>query len=129
MSLPRWLVKLHFLKLGFLLLPLLLIAFGLCGETLTNQVLRGSYVALDKLQADNSQPKVQFSVSVLVIAVEIEKERNITNVELNTTNSILKKLEFELPVTELSMVKAMISQELGLSPEQRRMLVSYRVKN
>lgn len=115
MSLSRLLLKLPSLKLKFLLpFPLLLIAFGLCGEVLTNQVLSRSYEALDKLQAD-LKTEVQLATNVLVVEVEIEKEQELTKVEVKTTNSVLKQLEFELPVTDLSMVKAVIAQELGLS--------------
>jgi hypothetical protein len=115
MSLSRLLLKLPSLKLKFLLLfPLLLIAFGLCGEALTNHVLSRSYQALDKLQAD-LKSEVQLVTNVLVVAAEIEKEQELTKVALKTTNSVLKQLEFELPVTDLSLVKATIAQELGLS--------------
>ena len=115
MSLYRWLLKLPSLKQKFLLFfPLLLIAFGLCGETLTNQVLSRSYQALDKLQAD-LKTEVQLATNVLVVTAEIEKEQELTKVALKTTNSVLKQLEFELPVTDLSLVKATIAQELGLS--------------
>lgn len=117
MYLSRWLLRLHSLRLKFWLpLPLLLIAFGLGGEPLTNQLLNRSYVAVDKLQAAQTI-KIQPSLNALVIATEIEKEQEFTQVEIETANSVLKKLEFELPVTSLNMVKALIAQELGLSPE------------
>lgn len=79
------------------------------------------------LQA-GTQMKVQLAVNVLGILAEIEKEQGLTKVEVKTANSVLKQLEFELPVTELSLVEAAIAQELGLSPENAEMLVSYRVK-
>ncbi|WP_414579400.1 hypothetical protein [Anabaena sp. CCY 9402-a] len=201
MFLPYLLEKLHSLKIEYLLpLPLILIAFGLGGESLTNILLSRSYHTLDKLQADtqtlrirlaanvllteikiekeqsftefkfmvansvlkkltfkipvtelskvkamiaeelglsgeiaslqpNTQMQLRSTFQVLGILAEIEKERGLTKVEVNITNSILKKLEFEFPVTELSNVKAMIVQELGLSRENVRILVSYRVKN
>lgn len=113
-----WLQKLHTLKIQFLLpLPLLLIAFGLGGESLTNQLLNRSYSTADKLQADTQTVKILLVANVLVTNAEIEKEQEFTLVELKTTNSLLKKLEFEVPVTELSKVKAMIAQEMGLSKE------------
>ncbi|MFN6514988.1 MAG: hypothetical protein RMY29_010855 [Nostoc sp. CreGUA01] len=83
---------------------------------------------VETLQA-NTKMQVQSAVKVLGILAEIEKERGFTKVEVNTADSVLKKLEFEFPVTELKSVKAMITQELGLSPENARVLVSYRVKN
>ncbi|NJM73230.1 MAG: hypothetical protein HC862_25590 [Scytonema sp. RU_4_4] len=118
MSLSHFLQKLHSSKLEYLLpLPLLLIAFGLGGESLTNLLLSRSYSTSDKLQADTHTVKVQFAVNVLVTKAEIEKEQEFTEVELQTTNSVLKKLTFKVPVTELSSVKAMIAQKLGLSDE------------
>lgn len=83
---------------------------------------------VETLQA-NTKMQVQSAVKVLGILAEIEKERGFTKVGVNTADSVLKKLEFEFPVTELKSVKAMITQELGLSPENARVLVSYRVKN
>jgi hypothetical protein len=118
MSLSHWLQKLHTFKIEFLLpLPLLLIAFGLGGESLTNQLLNRSYSTADKLQADTHTVEIQLVVNVLVTKAEIEKEQEFTLVELKTTNSVLKKLEFQVPVTKLNSVKAMIAQEVGQSPE------------
>lgn len=94
MSLSRWLLKLPSLKLEFLLpLPLLLIAFGLGGESLTNQILSRSYNSLDKLQADNSPIDMQLSIDALVSKAEIESEQEFTHVEVMMANSVLKKLE------------------------------------
>ncbi len=118
MSLSRWLLKLQSFKLEFLLpVPLLLIAFGLGGEPLTNLLLSRYYGTVDKLQADTHTLTMQLVVNVRVIKAEIEKERDFTIVELKTANSVLKKLEFKFPATELSSVKAMIAEELGVSAE------------
>lgn len=112
MSLPQLLQKLHSSKLEFLLpLPLLLIAFGFGGESLTNLLLSRSYSTGDKLLADTKTIKVYVTANVVVTQVEIEKEQEFTEVELNTANSVLKKLIFKVPVTELNKVKAMIAQE------------------
>ncbi len=116
MSLPQLLQKLHSSKLEFLLpLPLLLIAFGFGGESFTNLLLNRSYPTVDKLLADTKTIKVYVTANVVVTQVEIEKEQEFTEVELNTANSVLKKLIFKAPVTELNKVKATIAQELGLS--------------
>ncbi|BAZ20616.1 hypothetical protein NIES4073_14930 [Kalymmatonema gypsitolerans NIES-4073] len=118
MSLSRWLLKLQSFKLEFLLpVPLLLIAFGLGGEPLTNLLLSRYYGTVDKLQADTHTLTIQLLVNVRVIKAEIEKERNDTIVELKTTNSVLKKLQFKFPATELSSIKGMIAEELGVSAE------------
>jgi hypothetical protein len=77
----------------------------------------------------HTQMQLRSTFQVVGILSEIEKEKGFTKVEVNTTNSILKKLEFEFPVTELSKVKTAIVQELELSRENARILVSYRVIN
>ncbi|WP_414585744.1 hypothetical protein [Scytonema sp. PCC 10023] len=118
MSLSRWLLKLQSFKLEFLLpVPLLLIAFGLGGEPLTNLLLSRYYGTVDKLQADTHTLTMQLVANVRVIKAEIEKERDFTIVELKTANSVLKKLEFKFPATELSSIKGMIAEELGVSAE------------
>lgn len=116
--LSRWLQKLPSLKLEFLLpLPLLVIAFGLSGELLTNQLLSRSYSTLDKLQADTHTVKIQMAVNLIVTEIETVQEQDFTLVEINTANSVLKKLKFQLPVTELSKGKALIAQEIGLNEQ------------
>lgn len=128
MSSPRWLQKLHSLGLEFWLpLPLLGIAFWVGGGILTDKVLSRPYGTVDKLQAD-TQLEVQLSVTVLVIKAQIKKNEGFTRVQVKTTDSALKKLEFEFPVTDLSGVEAMIAQELKLSREDVRKLVRYQVK-
>ncbi len=118
MSLSRWLLKLQSFKLEFVLpVPLLLIAFGLGGEPLTNLLLSRYYGTVDKLQADTHTLTMQLVVNVRVIKAEIEKERDFTIVELKTAKSILKKLQFKFPATELSSIKGMIAEELGVSAE------------
>ncbi|MEW5860814.1 MAG: hypothetical protein AB1861_26155, partial [Cyanobacteriota bacterium] len=113
MSSPRWLQVLHSLGLEFWLpLPLLGIIFWVGGGLVTDQALSRSYDTVDKLQAD-TQLEVQLSVTLLVIKAEIDKEQGFTEVQVKTTDSTLKKLEFEFPVTEFSQVEAAIAQELG----------------
>lgn len=128
MSLPRWL-QLPTLGLEIWLpLTLLLIAFGVGGGSMTNQVLSRSYGTIDKLQAD-TQLEVQLALPVLFIKAEIEKEQGFTTVDVKTTDSELKKLEFQLPVTELNLVETAIAQKLQLSPENVRRLVRYQVRS
>ncbi|MBG1257811.1 hypothetical protein [Nostoc commune] len=118
MSFSYLLEKLHSLKLEYLLpFPLLLIAFGVGGESLTNLLLSRSYPTVEKLQSNTETIKIRLAANVVITASEIEKEQEFTEVELSVENSVLKKLIFKVPVTELSKVKAMISQELGLSNE------------
>jgi len=116
MSFSYLLEKLHYLKLEYLLpFPLLLIAFGVGGESLTNLLLSRSYPTIEKLQSNTETVKIRLAANVVITAIEIEKEQEFTEVELSVENSVLKKLTFKVPATELSKVKAMITQELGLS--------------
>ncbi|MBW4667440.1 MAG: hypothetical protein KME60_08420 [Cyanomargarita calcarea GSE-NOS-MK-12-04C] len=120
MPLLRWLEKLHLLNIKFLLpLPLILITFGFGGESLTNLLLKLSYHTKDKLHANTNTLRIQLVLNVLIseIKTEVFQAKNFTNVKIKTTNSTLKKLEFEVPVTELDSVKVEIAQELGLSPK------------
>ncbi len=129
MLLSLWLLKLHSLRLKFLLpLPLLLIAFALSGELLTNQLLSRSYDTSDKLLADTQTVKAQLALNVQVQEAEIETERDFTTVEVKTANSVLKKLEFEFPTTELSMEEAKIAQALGVSSQVKNLPAGTQLK-
>lgn len=120
MFLSSWLVKSPSLRLRFLLpLPLLLIAFGLGGEYLTNQMLNRSYVALDKLQAENPHPQVQLAVEAIITKLEIEQEQEFTQVEVCTANSVIQKLEFEFALANSNTAKAMLAQKVGLSAPEK----------
>lgn len=79
-------------------------------------------------QAD-TQLEVQLALPVLFIKAEIEKEQGFTTVDVKTTDSELKKLEFQLPVTKLNLVETAIAQKLQLSPENVRRLVRYQISS
>lgn len=114
----RWLLKSPSLRLIFLLpLPLLLIAFGLGGEQLTNQILSRSYVALDKLQVENPHPQVRLDIDAIINKVEIEQEQEFTQIEVHTANSVTKKLEFEFASANLNIAKV-LNQKIGLSAQE-----------
>lgn len=129
MFFSHYLRKYSALKLELLLpLPLLLLAFGLSGESLTNKLLSRSYSTQDKLQADTQTVKIQPVINALLTAVEIEPEPEYTQIELNTANSVVKKLVFKVPATELSKVKALVAQELGLSGEVETLQVNTKIQ-
>jgi hypothetical protein len=109
-------------------LPLLAIAFWVGGEVLTNQVLSKPYGTENKLQAD-TQLEVHFSVNVAMIRVTIDQPEEISLVEVRTTDSVLKKLEFEFPVTDASQLETLIAQELRLPLNNVRNLVRYEIIN
>lgn len=125
----QWLLKLPVVRLKFLLpLPLLLIAFGLFGEQLTNQVLRRSFAGLDKLQANNPHPKVQLVVKATVVRSEIEKELEYTEVEIETTNSQFKRLKFAFPNLDLNSVRTILARELNLDSTGEKLQVGTQIQ-
>lgn len=95
---------------------------------MTQQMLSRSYNIAAYLSAD-MQLQGQRSRTVVLIKVEIKKDRGFSNVKVKTANSALKELEFDFPTTEFSQIEAAIGQELGLSAEQVRKLVRYQIKD
>lgn len=129
MNSKRWLQALHSLGLEFLLpLPLLGFAFWFGGGLITEQLLSRTYSTTSKLQADK-QLRVRLAVRVEIIKAEIDKEQGFTKVEAKTTDSLLTKVKFQFPVTELSIVEDKIAQKLSLSREDVRKLVRYKIKS
>lgn len=118
----HWLLKLPALPLKCLLpLPLLLIAFGLFGEQLTDRVLSLSFVGLDKLQAENSYLQVQLPVKATVVQAEIERELEFTEVEIETTESQLKKLTFIFPNVDATTLQTILARELNFSSGAKKL--------
>jgi predicted transcriptional regulator len=66
---------------------------------------------------------------VEVIQVLIDKNRGVTQVEVKTNDSQLKKLEFVFPITNFEQVEMKIAQELGLSKQNVKKLARYQIKN
>ncbi|HBB31901.1 MAG TPA: hypothetical protein DDZ80_09345 [Cyanobacteria bacterium UBA8803] len=128
MSSPRWWQDLHLLWLEFWLpLPLLGVLFWLGGNLTIDRVLSRPYTTASKLQADTER-EVQLPVTVLLIKAEIKKSEGLTKVEIKTADPMLKKLEFELPITQFEQVEASLAQKLGLSREDVRKLARYQLK-
>jgi hypothetical protein len=129
MSSHRWQQKLHSLGWEFWLpLPFLGILFWVGGNSTAEQVLSRSYNTPNQLQAD-TQLEVTLKLTVLMINAEVDKTAGVTRVGVKTTDSTLKKLEFEFPVTEFSQVEVAIAQELGMSIEDVRKLVRYQIQD
>ncbi len=90
------------------------------------QVLSRSYGAADKLQAD-TQLEVYVSVNIATIKAVIDRAQGTTQLEVQTTESNLRKLEFTFPVTDTNQLESTIAQELGLSRQDVRKLVRYEI--
>jgi hypothetical protein len=104
------------------------VLFWLTGTAIALQVLHSSYTSPTQLQAD-TQLEMKLSVTVLVIHAEIDQRRKTTAVSIKTTDSNLKKLEYEFPITETRQVESVIAQEIGLPIQEVRKLVRYRIIN
>lgn len=109
-------------------LPLVGILFWLGGTAIARQVLHASYTSANQLQAD-TQLEMKLSVAVLVINAEIDQRRNTTAVSIKTTDSNLKRLEYEFPATQPKQIEDAIAQEIGLPVQEVRKLVRYRMMN
>lgn len=102
-------------------LPLSALFFWLSCSLIANQVLSRSYDSKDQLQAD-AQLDIHVSVNVMMIEATISRAKQIAQVEVRTTESILKTLEFEFPITDIDQVETAIAQELDLSRQVVRKL-------
>jgi predicted transcriptional regulator len=129
MPLSRWLKKASSLNLDFcLLLPILVFAFWIGGELISNQVLSRPYGIVAELKAEQST-KIELSFTVEVIQVLIDKNKGLTQVEVKTNDSELKTLKFEFSITKFEQVERKIANELGLSRQNVKKLARYQIKN
>lgn len=109
-------------------MPLVALLFWLSGTAIARQVLQSSYNSPNQLQAD-TQLEMKLSVTVLMINAEINQSRKTTTVSIKTTDSNLKRLEYEFLTTEPKQVEALVVQEIGLPVQEVRRLARYRVVN
>lgn len=115
---------LNFKRLGlefWLPLPFVAILFWFGGEAISQRLLSHAYNPEHYLQTDKPA-KIQFSASVLAIEIEMKQKVQFTKVMVKTTNSPLKTLEFEFPLTDIAEVEAAIASELNLNIETVRHL-------
>ncbi len=107
-------------------LPLVAMVFWLGCRILTAQELQQSQPTATKLQAD-TQFKAVVSVNILLINAVINRNQNITQVKVETAESILKRMELELATTNPEQVEDAIATELQLSRQEIRQLVRYEI--
>ena len=123
----------HFLQLldragweFWLPLPLIAALFWVAGNYMTAQVLSRPYDSVSKLQADN-ESGTKLSVTILAMNAEIDRYRGRTIIFVRTLDSGLNSLRYEFPVVQVSQVETAIAQELEMSVETVRKLISYRI--
>ncbi|MFN6461691.1 MAG: hypothetical protein RMZ41_007555 [Nostoc sp. DedVER02] len=108
------------LQILLLILPLLLVGiiFWTGSDLLTKQLLGFSYRTLDKLQAD-TLPQVELKLNFTVVDMKIDQEPKFTQVKIKTANSLLKRLELEIPNSRFPELA--IAQKFGLYPQQENL--------
>lgn len=125
-----WRATKHWLRASgaefWLPLPFVAIAFWFGTNLLMAQELRQPQSTETKLQAD-TQLQATVSINILLINAVINRQQEITQVEVETTDSILRRVELELPMTDIDQIEAAIAQELQLSRQDVRQLVRYEI--
>lgn len=129
MNLRNWRKNLEILGLEFWLpLPLIGGLFWVTTAWSTETILKSSPNISGPVQAD-TLPEVEIALKVKLISIEVKifKERGFTTVDVDVSDSTLKELEFDFPVTDLAEVETEIARTLNLSPEEIRTLVRYQI--
>ena len=121
----RWLQFLFSLGLEFWLpLPLLGLGFWGLSSIITEQIL-SHFNPIKHTVSVNTQQEVLFAENkIRSIQLEINERQGVSKVTVKLTASALKELEFQFPVTEVTEIEVALSQELGLSPQEIRKLIS-----
>jgi hypothetical protein len=108
-------------------LPVLSLMFWSGGGWMMQQAIERPYTSDIQLQA-SSQVEITVPVAITAIDAEIRREQGYTKVDIRTTNSNLKKLEYQFQVLEFEPIEAAIAEELGLPREQVQSLIRYEIK-
>lgn len=128
MASSRFLKLLHSAGWEFWLpLPLITVLVWLVGNFMATQVLSRPYDSIHTLQPE-TQLDVKVSATIQAINAKIDRKREVTTISIKTTDSTLKKLEYEFPTTQINQVEAALAQELKMSTTTVRKIVSYRIK-
>ena len=108
-------------------MPLLLLAlsFWVAGRFIMRQVLNQSDNTPRALTANTQSSET--TIKITSIDVEIDQQRGISLAFVKLSNSALKKLEFEFPLTEPQAIEVEISQALERPLEEIKGLVKYKV--
>lgn len=93
---------------------------------MTAQVLSRPYNSVNRLAAD-TQLDVKLSVTILAMNAEVNRKQGVTTIFVKTTDSSLKRLEYEFAGVQASQVEPAIAEDLGLPVATVRKLISYRI--
>jgi hypothetical protein len=107
-------------------LPFVAIAFWFGSNFLMAQGLQQPHPTEGKLQAD-TQLKATVSINILLINAVINRQEGTTQIEVETAEPILKRLELEVLTIDTNQIEAVLAQELQLSRQEVRQLVRYEI--
>jgi hypothetical protein len=123
----KWWQFLRFLGLEFWLpLPLLGLAFWLVSGLITEHSLQFAPQFTESFKI--SPDKAQTNNKILYIKVTIDRDRNISQIQVKQATQVYQTQEFQLATTELEQVETAISQKFALSLEKVRQLLRYQFR-
>lgn len=93
-----------------------------------DRILSRPYLTTNKLPA-NTGLAVQLAANDAVIQAQINRERQVTRVEVRSLNPDLQDIVFELDTTELDQVETQIAQKLGLTPTVVKKQIRYQLRS
>lgn len=94
----------------------------------TGQVFGQSDLDVTQIDTTGAQAvRVSFAVRVLSLDAEIDLNSQVTEVTVQTGGSSLQEMEFEYPLAEYAEIEDAIAQDLGITSEQVRRLIRYRI--
>lgn len=106
-------------------LPLLGLLFWAGSSLLEHHLLHRSNFSVSPIQVELRQSPAP----VLSIQVEIDRDRNLSQVSIRTISRTTKIQKFEIAAIEQKQIEAAIAQQLNLSSEQIKALTQYELKN
>ncbi|MFW9261105.1 hypothetical protein A4S05_18300 [Nostoc sp. KVJ20] len=112
-------------SLGFvfwLSLPLIGLVFWLGSSFVGDRILSRSNITKKYLLADTQSAR-QIMKRIVAIKVEVFPEKGISRVNVKTNNSVLTRIVFEFPITDISQLETALSQELGLPRDRVKELI------
>ncbi|AUT01680.1 hypothetical protein CLI64_15525 [Nostoc sp. CENA543] len=109
----------------FIALLLVGTGFWYGGHLLTKQLLSFSYRTIDKLQVDTF-PQVLITLDFKIVDLKIDAKEKFTQVEIKTTDSMLKRLELEISNSQFS--KLAIAKAIGLEDPVKKLEINQQVQ-
>ncbi|MGF1524249.1 MAG: hypothetical protein ACFBSF_18165 [Leptolyngbyaceae cyanobacterium] len=122
-----WLLDLRSFRFWLSLL-ILGFSFWIVGKLITLRILHRTYENPRYFIA-NIQPQEIANQKISSIKVQIYRKSDLSIVEVNSDDPTLLEREFQFRLDAPQEIEQAIAQELGLSVEEVRSLVYYRVRN